>query len=40
MIHHVSIAASAPGHVAGVLAELMGGVAVPGGKLFRVAADR
>ena len=29
MIHHLSIAARDPEHVAGVLAELMGGVAVP-----------
>jgi hypothetical protein len=29
MIHHLSIAARDPQHVAGVLAELMGGVAVP-----------
>ena len=29
MIHHLSIAAHDPKHVAGVLAELMGGVAVP-----------
>ncbi|MGH7046983.1 MAG: hypothetical protein ACREE2_11425 [Stellaceae bacterium] len=29
MIHHLSIAAHDPGHVAGVLAELMGGKAVP-----------
>jgi hypothetical protein len=29
MIHHLSIAASDPEHVAGVLAELMGGKAVP-----------
>jgi hypothetical protein len=29
MIHHLSIAARDPKHVAGVLAELMGGVAVP-----------
>jgi hypothetical protein len=29
MIHHLSIAARDPRHVAGVLAELMGGVAVP-----------
>src|SRR6516165_8104460 len=29
MIHHLSIAARDPKHVAGVLAEFMGGVAVP-----------
>jgi len=29
MIHHLSIAARDPKHVAGILAELMGGVAVP-----------
>jgi len=29
MIHHLSIAAHDPGHVASVLAELMGGTAVP-----------
>jgi len=29
MIHHLSIAASDPKHVAGVLAEIMGGKAVP-----------
>jgi hypothetical protein len=29
MIHHLSIGARQPEHVAGVLAELMGGVAVP-----------
>src|SRR5262249_60470938 len=29
MIHHLSIAARDPQHVAGVLAEFMGGVAVP-----------
>jgi hypothetical protein len=29
MIHHLSIAAREPQHVAGVLAEFMGGVAVP-----------
>ena len=29
MIHHLSIAASDPQHVAGVLAEIMGGTAVP-----------
>jgi hypothetical protein len=29
MIHHLSIAAHDPKHVAGVLAELMGGIAVP-----------
>jgi hypothetical protein len=29
MIHHLSIAARDPQHVAGVLAELMGGIAVP-----------
>src|SRR5437660_2533878 len=29
MIHHLSIAARAPKHVAGVLAEFMGGLAVP-----------
>jgi len=29
MIHHLSIAARDPKHVAGVLAEFMGGIAVP-----------
>ena len=29
MIHHLSIAARDPKHAAGVLAELMGGTAVP-----------
>jgi len=33
MIHHISIPARNPGHVAGVLAELMGGQCVPFGPL-------
>jgi hypothetical protein len=36
VIHHLSIAASQPEHVAGVLAELMGGVAVPDAENFFV----
>jgi len=43
MIHHLSIAAADPQHVAGVLAELMGGTAVPfppnPGSFFAVQLD-
>jgi hypothetical protein len=40
MIHHLSIAARDPERVAGVLAELMGGVAVPdGGNFFAWQLD-
>src|ERR1700676_1546694 len=43
MIHHLSIAARDPKHVAGVLAEFMGGVAVPfppnPGSFFAVQLD-
>ena len=40
MIHHLSIAASQPERVAGVLAELMGAVAVPdAGNFFAWQVD-
>src|SRR6478672_11247211 len=43
MIHHLSIAAGDPQHVAGVLAELMGGTAVPfpphPGSFFAIQLD-
>jgi hypothetical protein len=36
VVHHLSIAAREPEHVAGVLAELMGGIAVPDAENFFV----